>query len=141
MKKIPKKKSWTQKLDQKTPARIVQLNREYAGVPAGGDLFVPTPLIVEAYIRKIPKGVSVTPQTLRKDLASEYKAEGTCPLTTGIFLRIVAEASFEQYQEGKPIKDITPFWRVIDANSPTAKKLTFGTEFLIAQRTKEKLGD
>jgi hypothetical protein len=133
------KKTWTQKLHPKTEAKVVQLDREYAGVPAGGDLFVPTPRIVEAYIRKIPKGVSVTPQTLRKDLASEYKAAGTCPLTTGIFLRIIAEAAYEQYQAGKPLKDLAPFWRVIDLQSPTAKKLTFGTDFLKTQREKEKL--
>ena len=133
------KKTWTQKLDQKTPAKIVQLDREYAGVPMGGDLFVPTPRIVEAYIRKIPKGVSVTPQTLRKDLATEHKADGTCPLTTGIFLRIIAEAAYEQYLAGKTLKDLAPFWRVIELQSPTAKKLSFGTDFLIEQRAKEKL--
>ena len=133
------KKTWTQKLDPKTEAKLVQLDKDFGGVPAGNDLFVPTPRIVEAYIRKIPKGVSVTPQTLRKDLANEYKADGTCPVTTGIFLRIVAEAAYEQYQAGKPLKDLAPFWRVIDLQSPTAKKLSFGTEFLIAQRAKEKL--
>ncbi|NOT60643.1 MAG: hypothetical protein HOP19_10525 [Acidobacteria bacterium] len=133
------KKTWTQKLDQKTPAKIVELDREYAGVPAGGGLFVPTPRLVEAYVRKIPKGVSVTPQTLRKDLATEHKADGTCPLTTGIFLRIVAEAAYEQYLAGTPLKDLAPFWRVIDLQSPTAKKLTFGTDFLKTQREKEKL--
>ena len=137
--KKTQKKSWTQKLDPKTEAKVVQLDREYAGVPAGGDLLVPTPRIVEAYVRKIPKGVSVTPQTLRKDLASEYKAAGTCPLTTGIFLRIIAEAAYEQYQEGKSLKEIAPFWRVIDMKSPTAKKLSFGTEFLAQQRAKEEL--
>ncbi len=133
------KKTWTQKLDQKTPAKIVQLDKDFAGVSTGGDLFVPTPRIVEAYIRKIPKGVSVSVQTLRKDLANEYKAEGTCPLTTGIFLRIIAEAAYEQYQAGKPLKDLAPFWRVIDSQSPTAKKLSFGSEFLLEQRAKEKL--
>ena len=100
---------------------------------------MPTPRIVEAYIRKIPKGVSVSPQTLRKDLANEYKAEATCPVTTGIFLRIVAEAAYEQHLAGKPLKDLAPFWRVIDEQSPTAKKLSFGTAFLSEQRAKEKL--
>ena len=133
------KRTWTQKLDPKTEAKIVQLDKEFAGCPAGGDLFVPTPRIVEAYIRKIPKGVSVSPQTLRKDLANEYKAEATCPVTTGIFLRIVAEAAYEQHLAGKPLKDLAPFWRVIDEQSPTAKKLSFGTAFLSEQRAKEKL--
>lgn len=133
------KKTWTEKLDPKIEAEVVKTEKDFAGVPAGTRLLVPTPYIVESYIRKIPKGVSVTPQTLRKDLAAEYKAEATCPLTTGIFLRIVAEAAYEQYLAGKPLKDLAPFWRVIDLQSPTAKKLTFGTDFLKTQREKEKL--
>ncbi len=133
------KKTWTQKLDPKTEAKVAQLDKPFAGLPAGSDIFVPTPRIVEAYVGKIPKGMSVTPQALRKDLASEYKADATCPVTTGIFLRIIAEAAYEQYQAGKSIKNIAPFWRVIDMQSPTAKKLSFGTEFLAQQRAKEKL--
>jgi hypothetical protein len=133
------KKTWTEKLDPQIEAKVVTTDKNFAGVPAGSQLFVPTPRIVESYIRKIPRGVSVSPQTLRKDLASEYKAEATCPVTTGIFLRIIAEAAFEQLQAGKKIKDIAPFWRVVDEASPTAKKLSFGTDFLIEQRRKEKL--
>jgi len=36
-----------------------------------------------------------------------------------------------------PIQNITPFWRVIDEKSATAKKLKFGTAFLKEQRKKE----
>ena len=35
----------------------------------------------------------------------------TCPLVTGIFLRIVAEAAEEDARGGKP--EITPYWRVV----------------------------
>jgi hypothetical protein len=133
------KKTWTEKLDQHMEAKIVRIDKKFAGIPAGSDLFVPTPRIVEAYVRQIPKGVSVSPQTLRKDLATAHKAGETCPVTAGIFLRIIAEAAFEQLQQGKKLKDIAPFWRVIDEHSTTAKKLSFGTGFLIEQRRKEKL--
>ncbi len=61
----------------------------------------------------------------------------TCPITTGIFVRIAAEAAYEEFQEGTPIEKITPFWRVISETSPAEKKLTFGTEFLNKQRKKE----
>jgi hypothetical protein len=100
-------------------------------------MLIPTPKLIDDYIRQIPKGKRVDNITLRKDLAIEYGAEVTCPLTTGIFLRIVAEAAHEEYKNGKDIGDISPFWRVIDEKSTTAKKLTFGTAFLKEQQRKE----
>lgn len=133
------KKTWTEKLDPGREHKVVELEQDFAGVRAGSRLLVATPRIVERYINQLPKGAHVSPQTLRKDLASEYKADATCPVSTGIFLRIVAEAAYEQHQAGKSLKEIAPFWRVIDENSPTAKKLTCGVEFIKAQRVKEGL--
>ena len=101
-------------------------------------MLIPTPRLVEAYIRQIPQGKFVDTSTIRNDLATEHGAEVTCPLTTGIFLRIVAEAAYEEFQGGKPIDEITPFWRVISETSPTAKKLTCGADFLKEQRAKER---
>lgn len=46
---------------------------------------------------------------MRKDLASKNRTDYTCPVTTGLFLRIVAEANFEKYQKANSLKDITPF--------------------------------
>ena len=102
-------------------------------------MLIPTPKLIDDYIRHIPKGKEVEVETIRKDLAAEYNADITCPLTTGIFLRISAEAAYEEYEKGTPITKITPFWRVINDRMPTAKKLSFGTDFLNEQRRKEKL--
>ncbi|MBX9785090.1 MAG: hypothetical protein K2X48_17525 [Chitinophagaceae bacterium] len=102
-------------------------------------MLVATPALADAYVREIPKGTETTMTQMRKDLAAEYHADNSCPLTSGIFIRIVAEAAYEEYLQGKPIKNITPFWRIINEKSPAAKKLTFGTEFLMQQRKKEKL--
>lgn len=117
--------------------QIEKSDKDFAGIKAGQKMLIPTPKLIEAYIRQVPKGKSVDPATIRKDLAMEYGAEVTCPLTTGIFLRIVAEAAYEDYQQGKPISKIAPFWRVVDEKSSTAKKLTFGTDFIKEQRKKE----
>jgi len=100
-------------------------------------MFIPTPKIIDAYIREIPAGHQVNIPTIRKNLAAKFGADKTCPITTGIFVRIAAEAAYEEFQEGMPIEKITPFWRVISETSPAAKKLTFGTEFLNKQRKKE----
>lgn len=77
---------------------------------------------------------------MRSDLAAEYHAEKTCPVTSGIFLRIVAEANYEQFAKNEiSLKEITPFWRIITPKSKLALKLTFGTEFLIEKRKEEGL--
>lgn len=130
-------KTWQEKLHDGRKPHVETAVKDFAGIHAGQKMLIPTPELIDAYIRQIPKGKTVDSKTLRTDLAMEQGAEVTCPLTTGIFLRIVAEAAYEEYQNGKPIGRITPFWRVMDEKSSTAKKLTFGTAFLQEQRRKE----
>jgi hypothetical protein len=133
------KKSWTEKLRTNASPHVEVVEKQFAGIRPGQLMLVPTPLLVDAYIRQIPRGTEVEVDTLKKDLAAEYHAEVTCPLTTGIFLRIVAEAAYEALQEGVPMAQITPFWRVVRPGSTTAGKLSFGTALLNQQRTLEKL--
>jgi hypothetical protein len=59
-------------------------------------------------------------------------------VTTGIFLRIVAEANYEKLGQGKTPEEITPFWRVIAPDSALARKLSFGPEFLQTQIDRER---
>ena len=133
------KKSWEEKLliDKKP---IVKRNDfDFADIPANSRMLIATPKIMDEYVRKIPKGKSVDTGTIRKDLAAACRADFTCPLTTGIFLRIVAEAAYEKYQKQKTLRGITPFWRAITPGTAQLKKLSFGQEFLVEQRQKEKI--
>jgi len=132
-----KRKTWQEKLHIDKKAEVKKTDVDFAGIPAGSKMLIPTPLIVDEYIRQIPKGHFTELQQIRKDLAAEYKADYTCPLTTGIFIRIVAEAAYEAYEKGKAISKITPFWRALSAKSPSAKKLSFGIKFLLDQQKKE----
>jgi hypothetical protein len=132
-----KKKSWKEKLNIDRQPHIETVEKDFGGLKKGQVMLVPTPRLVDAYIRQIPKGKHADMNLIRKDLAAEYHAEVTCPLTTGIFVRIAAEAAYEAYTNGEPLDKITPFWRVIDLKSPTAKKLSFGTDLLVAQQKKE----
>jgi hypothetical protein len=127
---MAKKKTWVEKLAEKKEAQWKVLDADFADMKAGGKMLIATPQLLDAYIRQIGFGKKIDPKTMRKDLALEHGADYTCPVTTGIFLRIVAEASYEQLQNGASIDDITPFWRVIDPNSALAKKLSFGVDFL-----------
>ncbi len=135
-----KRKSWIEKRDVVKEAEVHKIDKPFGDMKIGDRMLIATPQIVDEYIRHIPKGHEATLLQMRKDLAAEYNADVTCPLTSGIFLRIVAEAAYEEYEKGKPISKITPFWRMINLKSPAAKKLTFGTGFLLAQRKKEGLG-
>ena len=134
-----KQKSWKQKMNPKAQWKVEVSDRKFADIPEGATMFIATPTIVETYIKNIPEGVHTSLAQMRKDLAAEYHAEYTCPITSGIFLRIVAEKAYEEYLEGKPLEAVAPFWRMIDSKTQTFKKLTFGPEFINEQRKSEGL--
>lgn len=136
---MAKKKTWTEKMNGVIEPQVKRLDKPVAGMPQNAMMLIATPAIVADYIQHIEPGHEVDVTTLRNDLAATYHADCTCPLTTGIFLRIVAEAAYETYSQTNSLKQVTPFWRVIKPNSPLAKKLTFGQDFLVEQRKKEQL--
>lgn len=135
------KKSWTEKLNSPKPFQVKTLDKKFADMPVGCKMFIATPKIVDEYINAIPFGSTTDLQTLRNDLAIEYKADKTCPVTSGIFLRIVSEAAFESYKKGKNLEEITPFWRIVNPKMKVAKKLECGIEFIENQRKKEKINN
>ena len=100
-------------------------------------MFIATPRIIDDYIKHIPFGKSTELSTMRNDLATDYQADKTCPVTTGIFLRIVSEASYEELKSGKGIEEVTPFWRIVNPKSKLANKLECGAEFINKQRESE----
>jgi hypothetical protein len=134
-------RSWNEKLHDAKEHQVKRLDKSFADMPEGCIMLIATPEIIDNYIRQIPKGKSVDLLTLRNDLAHEFQAEKTCPLTTGIFLRIVAEAAFEKHQHGVAWNKLTPFWRVIDHQSKLAKKLSFGADVVHELRKKEKISE
>jgi hypothetical protein len=97
-------------------------------------MLIASPAILDEYVRSIPQGQTVSVKDMRNELADRHRADHTCPVTTGIFLRIVAEAAWERHLAGEPIPTITPFWRVIEPDSALAQKLACGTEFIAEQR-------
>jgi hypothetical protein len=132
-------KTWTDKIASGKPHEVKVNEKGFADIPPGSVMLIASPKIVDDYVRQIPKGKSISLQAMRKDLAAEFNAEYTCPVTTGIFLRIVAEAAHEQHAKGKPLKTVTPFWRVIDEKSTIGKKVSFGSDFIKNRRSKEGL--
>lgn len=131
-------KTWTDRLDQGTPV-VKPAPRTVGDVAEGQSMLVPTARQVDDFIRSIPKGVDMDVRALRTALAIEHGAEVSCPVYTGYHLRTVAEAAFEALERGQPIEKITPFWRVLNDQTPTTRKLSFGRDFVVGQRNAEGL--
>jgi hypothetical protein len=51
-----------------------------------------------------------------------------CPVTTAIYLRVVAEAALQELAAGKAIDEVTPFWRVVTPDTKVAAKLSCGPD-------------
>lgn len=132
-------KSWQEKFNSDKPFQLKQIEKDFADIPAGASMLIATPQIIADYLTQIPKGYSTDVKKIRTDLANEYGAEYTCPVTTGIFLRTVAEFGYEQIEAGKSANEVPPFWRAIDKRSNTIKKLSFDTDFIMKQRETEGL--
>lgn len=132
-------KSWSERLNDPRPYQVKPAPMDIAGMKKGEIMLVPTARLVDAFIRTIGKGKSMDVPTLRARLAHRHKAQVTCPITTGFHLRTVAEAAWEAHQRGTPLSRITPFWRVLDADTPTTAKLSFGASVVAARRAAERL--
>ena len=132
-------KTWQQKFDNGRTPVLESVDKAWGGIPAGEKFLISTPAEIDAYIRQIPNGMAVSFATLKRDIALDHGTEYMCPLTAGIFTRIVAELAHEQIQQGKPANQVTPFWRVIDLKMPLAKKLSFGSDFIRQKREEEGL--
>tara|TARA_A100001234_G_scaffold136652_1_gene120045 strand:+ start:367 stop:789 length:423 start_codon:yes stop_codon:yes gene_type:complete len=130
-------KSWKEKLNTNKSFVVKKLDKNFSDMKVGQNMLIATPKIIDEYINQIPKGININIKKLRKDLALTYNADTTCPVTTGIFLRIVSEAAYEDLLNGE--KNITPFWRVIDHESKTASKLACGINFIKKRRIKENI--
>ena len=130
-------KTWREKLDNGKEPFVGVMNRAVSGVPAGGMMLIPTPRQVDDYIRAIPEGMSKTQQDMGAELAKAAGADVTCPMCTGIFVRISAEAAHEEMMAGKSM--VTPFWRIIPPKANVRKKLTFGDAIVDEMRKAEGL--
>lgn len=131
--------TWVEKLDVPHDVEVRPVREGRKNLRAGQLMLYPNARAVDDVVRKIPNGQARTPKELRTQLAKIHGADITCPVTTGICLRTVAEAAFEAFQNGTPLDDVTPVWRVLDGKSSTLKKLTFDPAFILDQRAQEGL--
>jgi hypothetical protein len=122
------RKSWQEKLEN-PPAglpKVVKVPVKWQKTMGGENILVPTPLLVDELIRKVTTRRLITVGQIRERLAQKYGADSTCPLTVGIFLRIISEAAEEDRRKGK--KQITPYWRVVKDDGGLNPKYPGGVE-------------
>ena len=130
-------KSWIEKRDIDKECQVKINPKKFADIPAGTKMLIPTPKIVDKLVKEIPDGIFLHSKQIRKKLANDYNAEMTCPVVTGISMRIISEAAYEEYQKNKDINKITPFWRIVEPDSKLAGKLACGIDFIIERQTQE----
>ena len=120
------RKSWREKLENPPEGlpKVVTGPPKWEKRFGGRRVLVATPLLVDGLIRRVQRGKLVTIGQIRQRLAKDFEADSTCPLTTGIFVRIAAEAVEEDLQMGR--QEITPYWRVIRDDGSLNEKFPGG---------------
>ena len=132
-----KRKSWHEKLKNPIEGlpKVVEVPASWEKRMGGRKVLVPTPLMADEVIRTVRKGKLITSGQIRKILAKKSDADSTCPMTLGIFLRIISEAAEEDRQNGK--KRITPYWRVVKDDGSLNPKYPGGVKAQAAHLKEE----
>lgn len=131
------KKTWKEKLNVKRQPEVIILTYDFAGLKNGTTMLISSPLEINDYVKTIPYGQTKTVDEMKEYLAKKHSAQGVCPVTTAIFLRIVSEAAIEDLNQGKSKAEIAPFWRIVEPNSKIASKLEFGRDAINQLRKEE----
>jgi hypothetical protein len=132
------KKTWKEKMAAKPPHHVV-LEKDFGGVKSGSKLHISSPQEIADQLKKIRPGETVSLQQFRKIIAQAQACDAACPVSTSLFLRIVAEYAWEEHNERNvPLVDLPPFWRVVEPGTPLSKKLSFDQAWIGLQRDLEK---
>lgn len=128
------KKTWQQKIDGAKPPEVFITERAKLGVAEGAKMLISSPAEIRETLFQLERGTSITKAELGQRLAARHGADVTCPLTAGIFLRIVAEAALDEIDAGAKLESVAPFWRVVGPKDPAAKKIRCGPEWIAERR-------
>jgi len=124
---LPKRKSWSEKLqDSKGLPKVEKITGKMSKRWGTGTVVIPAPMEVNEIMRKVPEGKLTTINEIRVALAKKHGATIGCPITTGIFAWIAANAAEEEREKGE--KDITPYWRVLKTGGVINEKYPGGVD-------------
>lgn len=94
----------------------------------GNKMYFAPPIDYDKVMKKVPYGKVITVGKIREHFAKLSGADFTEPITAGIFVSIVAWASYQRSE------DETPYWRTLKANGELNAKYPNGIE---AQKEKK----
>lgn len=123
------KKSWREKLMQsKDLPRVEVIDEKMSQRWGTGTFVIPAPIEVDTIMKQIPEGKVITIAEIRVALARKHHTNIGCPLTTGIFAWIAANAAEEAAGAGE--SDYTPYWRTLKSGGELNEKFPGGIENL-----------
>ena len=120
------RKSWREKMENPNLPKVIAIPPRMQARFGAGSMLIPSPREVDALIRTVRKGSVITISKIREQLAAKHSADVTCPMTTGIFVRLASEAAEEEAASGKT--RITPYWRVVKDDGSLNPKFPGGAE-------------
>jgi alkylated DNA nucleotide flippase Atl1 len=124
---MSKRKSWVEKLkDNKGLPKVEIITDKMSRRWGTGTVVIPAPMEVNEIMRNVPEGKVLTINEIRAALAKKHGATIGCPITTGIFAWVAANAAEEQRQKGE--KSITPYWRTLKTGGVINEKYPGGVE-------------
>jgi len=124
---VVKKTSWIEKLqDSKGLPKVEKITRKMSKRWGKGTVVIPEPMEVDETMRKVPEGKLTTINEIRAVLARKHGATIGCPITTGIFAWIAANAAEERRQKGE--ENLTPYWRTLKTGGVINEKYPGGVE-------------
>ena len=119
---------WYQRFQSAKEPHVVTLQSDFAGVNAGMQMLISSPGEIASFVARIPQGEVRTIARLRSDLSRRANADAMCPVTTSIFLKVVAEVSLADLASGKQMSEVVPFWRIVEPTSKLASKISCGRD-------------
>ncbi len=109
--------------DSKDMPKIQTITDEKSIEKYGGNrMYFAPPLGYDKVMRRVPFGKLLTVGAIREYFAKQSGADFTEPITAGIFVSIVAWASYQRNE------DQTPYWRTLKANGELNAKYPGGVE-------------
>lgn len=124
---MPVKKSWSEKLmDSKGLPKVETITDKMSHRWGTGTVVIPAPLEVDEMMRRVPEGKLITINEIRSALARKHGATIGCPITTGIFAWVAANAAEEHAQKGE--KNVVPYWRTLKTGGVINEKYPGGAE-------------
>ncbi|WP_018617477.1 MGMT family protein [Segetibacter koreensis] len=120
------KRTWKEKLlDSKDLPKVKAITEKQEKRWGKGTIAIPSPLEVDSIMKTVPKGKVITINQIRDRIAKAHDATIGCPITTGIFSWIAANAAQEDLKAGQKV---TPYWRTLKEGGIINEKYPGGLE-------------